>query len=88
MFWLGLRVPIFLDCFYFYPLKERILVEYEPKIEKYRVGRYFPFRDLEDRFFSEKQGVNKQFFLLMRVLDDVYETYDATEAAEYIATLC
>ena len=80
--------PIFLDCFYFYPLKERVLVEYEPKTEKYRVGRYFPFRDLEDRFFSEKTGLNKQFFLLMRVLDDVYETYDATEAAEYIASLC
>lgn len=80
--------PIFLDCFYFYPLKERVLVEYEPKIEKYRVGRYFPFRDLEDRFLSEKNGLNKQFFLLMRLLDDVYETYDASEAAEYIASLC
>lgn len=80
--------PIFLDCFLFYPLKERIIAEFDPHTDLYRIGRYIPFRDLEDRFYTDEISHNKQFYYLMHLIDDVYETFDVEDAAEYISSIC
>ena len=80
--------PIFLDCYYFYPLKERILVHYHPLEKTFMVGRFFPVRDLEDRFFHDEKGPLKQFYLLMRTIDEVFESASIEETCLHIGALC
>ena len=80
--------PIFLDCYYYYPLKERVLVHYHPVEKNFQVGRFFPVRDLEDRFFYDVEGPTKQFYLLMRTLNDVFVSESIDEICDHIGSLC